>query len=229
MATFGANAEIMPTQSLPPLVLMGGTYDPVHRGHLQIALDVVELLGIDSLHLVPVHDSPSRKQPQATPQQRLAMLELAVADHPQLRVDPREVQRGGTSYTVETLESLRSEYPNRSITIVMGMDSYLSLPYWHRWQTLFDLANILVLERGTGLTPPLPKALENAVTDAHVYLANHADELLQAKNGHVLIKKCSLLNISSTITRKELAETGASSHLNPAVLNYVLDNRLYGT
>src|SRR5690606_15909888 len=114
--------------------LLGGTFNPVHIGHLRAALEVVEFLRLDELRLVPSARPPHRETPQVSAEQRLAMVALAVADEPALSVDDRELRRDKPSYTVDTLESLRAELAaDDQVFLLLGWDAFCGLPSWHRW------------------------------------------------------------------------------------------------
>ncbi|HEY5861734.1 MAG TPA: nicotinate-nicotinamide nucleotide adenylyltransferase, partial [Casimicrobiaceae bacterium] len=125
---------------MQPLARLGGTFDPVHNGHVGFAEDVRRALALSEVRLVPAGDPPHRGGPSASGRDRVAMLRLAVASHPGLVVDPREVARAGKSYTVLTLEELRQEAPSRPLLLLVGADAFLGLPTWHRWREIFPLA-----------------------------------------------------------------------------------------
>ncbi len=140
----------------PPVALLGGTFDPVHYGHLRFADAIRRALGLDDVRLVPASDPPHRAGPQASAADRVAMLELAVAEFPGLVVDEREIARAGKSYTVLTLEELRREDPQRPVLLLLGADAFLGLPTWHRWREIFGLAHLVVVaapRRGAGGRP----------------------------------------------------------------------------
>jgi nicotinate-nucleotide adenylyltransferase len=127
--------------------ILGGTFDPVHFGHLRPALDVAEQLNLDHVRLIPCSVPPHRTQPQATAQQRLTMLQLAIKNNPRFIVDDRELQREGPSYTVDTLKSLRGEFPDTALYLILGTDAFLGLPSWHQWSQIIELAHIVVMQR----------------------------------------------------------------------------------
>ncbi|TWI54233.1 nicotinate-nucleotide adenylyltransferase [Pseudomonas duriflava] len=128
--------------------LFGGTFDPIHIGHLRSALEVAELLGLDELRLIPGARPPHRGEPQVSARQRLAMVELAVKDVECLKVDDIEFRRERPSYTIETLEALRDELgPDVQLLLMLGWDAFCGLPGWHRWKELLELCHILVLQR----------------------------------------------------------------------------------
>ena len=134
-----------------PIGVLGGTFDPVHCGHLRIAIEARETLGLEHVRLVPLNAPGHREPPFASVADRIAMLEAVAGDG--LRLDRREIERGGTSYTVDTLESMRAEWPKRPLCLLMGLDSYLTLPAWHRADALpaFGDANPAADAAGGGI------------------------------------------------------------------------------
>ena len=129
------------------ICLFGGTFDPVHRGHLHAALSVCEALGIDEIRLILSARPSHRKTPGATISQRWDMLCLACASDPRLRPDDREIRRARPSFTVDTLAELRAEHPREPLVWVIGSDAYALLPSWYRWQRVLELCHLLVLNR----------------------------------------------------------------------------------
>lgn len=127
--------------------ILGGTFDPIHYGHLRPALDVAEQLNLSHIRLIPNSTPPHRDQPQATAKQRLLMLNLAVKDNEQFVVDDRELQREGLSYTVDTLLSLRHDFPDTPLYLLVGTDAFLGIKTWHHWQQLLDLCHVVVMQR----------------------------------------------------------------------------------
>ncbi len=131
-------------------IFMGGTYDPVHIGHLRMALELGELL-LSDVHLLPCFEPVHRGEPGATSAQRLEMLNLATENESALVVDPREILRKGPSYTVDSLRNIREQYgPDESIVLVLGTDAFNGLPNWHQWLEITKLAHIVVLTRPGG-------------------------------------------------------------------------------
>jgi nicotinate-nucleotide adenylyltransferase len=127
--------------------ILGGTFDPVHFGHLRPALDVAEQLNLDHVRLIPCSVPPHRTPPQATAQQRLTMLQLAIKNKSQFTVDDCELQRDGPSYSVDTLKSLRDEFPDTALYLILGTDAFLGLQSWHQWEQIIELAHIVVMQR----------------------------------------------------------------------------------
>ncbi len=129
------------------MALLGGTFDPVHYGHLRCADEARQKLGLKNLYLLPAGSPPHRDEPQATCKQRLDMLQLARREFPLLLIDDRETRRNGPSYMVDTLQELRQELPNRSLLLLIGQDVANQLHSWYQWQQLFELAHIVILTR----------------------------------------------------------------------------------
>src|SRR4051794_14566020 len=111
----------------PVLGILGGTFDPIHYGHLELARETMDALSLASVRLIPTGDPPHRAVPVATAGERLAMVELALAEYRGLTVDPREIHRSGRSYTVVTLEELRAEEPSRPLALIVGADAFVGL------------------------------------------------------------------------------------------------------
>jgi nicotinate-nucleotide adenylyltransferase len=127
---------------------MGGTFDPVHYGHLRSALELKQRIGFEQLRLIPCHIPPHRQQPHCGSEHRWQMLQCALQEFPQLSLDNRELERDSVSYSVETLESLRQELgEDCSLSLVLGNDAFAGLASWHRWQELSGLAHIVVMAR----------------------------------------------------------------------------------
>lgn len=212
------------------LGLLGGTFDPVHYGHLRAAAEVKRALALSELRLVPARDPPHRGTPSASAAQRKAMLELALAEFPELALDTRELQRTGKSYTILTLQELRREMPARPLVLVMGVDAFAGLPAWHRWEALLDYAHIAVVTRpGTtmdeALRGPLVALWRNRHRDGPV-------ELESSVAGTIFALPVTPQPISATAIRAALARGAASEVrglLPPAVLAYIELHHLYRT
>ena len=130
------------------LAVYGGTFDPVHYGHLRSAIEIRQALRVDTMCLVPSYLPPHRQQPDSTPEQRLEMLRLAIDGHAELRIDNREIKRKGPSFMVETLESIRQDVgPDASLSLVLGSDAFAIFSEWRRWEDITEIAHLVVLER----------------------------------------------------------------------------------
>src|SRR3569832_105068 len=133
--------------------LLGGTFDPIHFGHLRPAMDLLDELGLDHVRLIPCGVPPHRAAPRAHAEHRLTMLRLAVSGEPRLRVDERELRRPGPSYMVDTVLSLREELGDTPLALIIGMDALNGLATWRRWRKLVDLCHLIVMERPGGTAP----------------------------------------------------------------------------
>jgi nicotinate-nucleotide adenylyltransferase len=211
----------------PRIGLLGGTFDPVHNGHLRTALEVVELLGLDELRLVPVNSPALRAEPAAPPTERLEMLSLAAAGEPRLRVDDRELRRGGVSYSIDTLRELRHEIGNAAcLCMVVGEDAFAGLERWKDWQLLLDYAHIAVLTR-PGATPVPPGEL--ATWTAEHLAGDPLATLASRGRGRILRLGLTQLAISSTQIRGLLRAGRPARYLLPdGVLDHIRRTGLYG-
>jgi len=214
----------------PVLGIFGGTFDPIHCGHLELARELRATLGFSAVRFIPAGDPPHRAAPVATAAHRLAMVELAVAGHQGLEVDAREIRRMGRSYTVPTLEELRNEVPSRSLALIVGADAFLGLPTWHRWRELFDLAHLVVVARpGVTLDSKMPPLLADEWTGR---LRRDPAALTAEPAGAIIMQPISAHPISASAIRAQLARGGdgiaAVRGLLPAVvLAYIDRNQLY--
>ena len=216
--------------ALPPLGLLGGTFDPVHYGHLRLADDVRRGLGLAEVRLVPSGDPPHRDRPHASAAHRLAMLDLGCAEFPGLAIDPREMRRGGKSYTVLTLEELRAEDAARPLLWIVGADALVGLPTWHRWRELFGLAHLVVAARpGVILEGALPPLL---LPEWQARIATDSSRLRTLPAGSIYRASVSPQPISATAIREALAQgvpgrNAVRGLLPDDVLAYIEHNRLY--
>ncbi len=205
--------------------VFGGTFDPVHFGHLRPLLEVRQALALDEVRLIPCFIPPHRDAPGASAEQRLAMLQLAASETPGFVVDPRELQRGGPSYMVDTLLSLRDEQgADQALCLILGVDAFAALDSWHQWQDLIALAHIVVMQRPGG---QLPK------TGAVAELMEHAQtldvsELQQRAAGRVYFQSVTQLDVSATAIREQLVHGRDVRFLMPdSVRHYIETQGLY--
>jgi nicotinate-nucleotide adenylyltransferase len=207
-----------------PIGVLGGAFDPVHNGHLRLAIEVREALDLDHVRVIPTGIPNHREGPQASPALRVEMLRAAI-NYAGLTVDTREMDRDRVSYTVETLESLREDFEGRSICLIMGVDAFNGLPQWHRWQELVSLCHLIVATR--------PR-VDLAGNSALVELVNKAGvddpaRLSAASAGLVYFLRIPLLPISSTDIRERLRCGRSVNYLLPdPVLEIIERDRLYG-
>ena len=131
-----------------PIGVFGGTFDPIHYGHLRLAEELADRLQLGEVRIVPARVPPHRAAPKVTSSHRLEMVRLACAGNPRFLVDDRECRREGPSYTVDTLLGLRAELAaDTPLCLLMGVDAYLALTTWSRWERLYDLAHIVIAHR----------------------------------------------------------------------------------
>ena len=205
-----------------PIGLMGGTFDPVHNGHLRAAIEACEALALDHVRLIPLCVPYHRGEPLASASMRAAMLEAAA--RPPLVVDRCELERGGVSYTVDTLEQLRARWPARSLVLLIGLDAYHGLPRWHRADEVLSLAHIVVVARPDIDTAHDP-ALDELVANAQ---AAHLDELHDTCAGRVFFLDIPLLPIASSELRVRRAAGRVIRHLVPeSVDDLITEHSLY--
>ncbi|WP_417566001.1 nicotinate-nucleotide adenylyltransferase [Marinobacter sp.] len=193
-------------------VIYGGTFDPVHHGHLRLALEISDRLGVGVVSLVPCHIPPHRGQTGASSGQRLAMLRLAVSGEPQLQIDDRELAREGASYTADTLRQLRAELgQDEPLVMVIGTDAFASFDRWREWQAIPDLAHVVVVRRpGLALDPsgkPAQLLAERAVTGS--------EALHRRPCGAFLELDPPLLDISATGIRERIRDGRSPRYLLP--------------
>lgn len=197
------------SENKPAIGILGGTFDPVHFGHLRTGLDVVEKLGLAQLRLIPCAIPPHRHTPVASASERRLMLELAIKNHPKLVVDDRELSREGPSYTVDTLLSLRQDYPDNPLFVLMGSDAFCSLSSWSRWQQIPELAHIVVMQR-----PDEKMQLSTELADWYLqYQATEGDESLVA--GKIWSVAVTQMAISATMIRDALMQQKDVRYLLP--------------
>jgi nicotinate-nucleotide adenylyltransferase len=212
------------------LGIFGGTFDPVHYGHLRAAEEVRKALDLAELRLVPARVPPHRGTPSASAAQRVAMLKLALPEFPQLTLDTREIDRIGKSYTVDTLRELRSEQSDRPLVLVVGADAFGGLAQWHRWRQIPELAHIAVVTRpGTRVEDVLDGPL------AELWQNRHREDKVQletAPAGAIFTVPVTPQPISATAIRAALAQgregiAQVRGLLPAAVLTYIDHHQLY--
>ena len=208
-----------------PVGVFGGTFNPVHYGHLRSALELVERLGLEQLRLMPCAVPPHRELPTCSAEHRCAMVELAVAGEPRLLCDARELHRTGKSFSIDSLIELRAELgEQRSLCLVMGCDALLGITGWHRWRELLDWAHIVVIARPGWELPAAGEVAE--------WLSSHclsaASALRQRPAGGILVEELRPLQISSTEIRQMIAAGHSPRYLLPEpVLGYIHRHKLY--
>jgi nicotinate-nucleotide adenylyltransferase len=207
-----------------PMALFGGTFDPVHYGHLRCADEVRRKLGLNTLYLLPAGTPPHRDTPSATVEQRLEMLQLARLEFPQLLIDDRETRRSGPSYMVDTLTEMRSSLENQPLLLLIGQDAANLLHTWFQWEQLFELAHIVILTR-PGAPTKYPPELAKQV---QLRSGSDMQELVKTEAGKVLHLEVESIDVYATGIKRILRSGDSPESMLPAaVLEYINKNRLY--
>lgn len=215
----------MTNRSAPPSTvgLFGGSFDPVHSGHIALARSAQVALKLTQMRLLPSGNSWQKPNQKTASEHRLAMLKLAVANEPDWLVDDQEIMRGGNTYTVETLESLRSELGEHvSLVLIMGSDQLHNLASWHRYQEILGLAHIAVTQREQIRLQDFNPEIEKLLTE------HGSDALPPAPAGSIVFFRMPAVPVSSTALRAALrANEPVEGLLAPTVLDYIHEHRLY--
>jgi nicotinate-nucleotide adenylyltransferase len=213
-----------------PIGILGGTFDPIHYGHLRLAEEVGRGLKLDEVRFIPSGTPPHRGAPRVSAIDRVAMVRLAIRDNPLFTLDERETRRAGPAYSVDTLSELRAELgPDRPLCLLVGADAFLDLATWSRWHELFALAHVVIAHRpGFPVDTwhkrmPQPLAREYAARAMQQPLAVHL-----APAGGVVVTAIAALDISATMIRECLRSRSSPRYLLPdSVLDYIERNALY--
>ncbi|GIC77818.1 nicotinate-nucleotide adenylyltransferase [Moritella sp. F3] len=204
--------------------ILGGTFDPIHNGHLRPCLDLLQQLNLAEVRLMPNHIPPHREAPGSSSAHRLAMAQLAVAQCDELSVDTRELNRTTPSYTIDTLIELAAENPRTPVCFLIGLDSLNSLHTWHRWQELLSYCHLVVSYRPNyklTLAPEVQRIFEQVQT-------TNVEDLQQQKQGRILLWPSTQLEISATRIRQLIAQQQNPQYLLPDnVLSYIHKHNLY--
>ena len=205
--------------------IFGGSFDPIHFGHLRPALEILEALSLDHMRFIPSGLPPHRAAPVASAEQRLAMLRAAVADEPRFQVDERELKRNAPSYSFDTLAELRREHPQDRLVLALGLDAFLGFTSWHRWKELLELTHLVVAHRpGSSLETHGEIAMllqEREVDDA--------EALMMQPAGQLMFLPVTQLEISSSGIRDAAAQGAELRYLVPdPVRKLIQDSHCYG-
>ncbi|HEY2567464.1 MAG TPA: nicotinate-nucleotide adenylyltransferase [Candidatus Aquirickettsiella sp.] len=204
--------------------ILGGSFDPIHYGHLHIALDLYQQLHLSEVRFIPCKNPVSDKKVVATKQQRLTMLQLALQPYPYFSIDMQELGRTTPSYMIETLASLRLELGNTSLGLILGYDNLACLDHWHQWTSLINFAHLLIV--------PRPGHTQSYSKEVHAFVERHQTKdpslLSQQPAGFLFMTHVQALPISATYIRKTIASGNLPvGVLPPTVLDYILEQKLY--
>jgi len=208
--------------------ILGGTFNPIHFAHLRMAQELANGLGMDEVRFIPSANPPHKDSVTVSAQHRATMVKLAISDNPLFTLDKRELERKGTSYTIDTLISLREQLGNdTALCLMMGSDAFIKLNTWHRWQELLDYAHIILVQRPSQGKPqePLPEQLQTLLRN---HYAEQVSDLHEEKAGLINMQAISAQEISATQIR-ELLKLGQSVRylLPKEVIEYIQQQHLY--
>ncbi len=208
--------------------IFGGTFDPIHYGHLRSALEVKDSFKLTEVRLIPCAKPAHREQPSVRTDNRLQMLQLAIKNQTELTIDTRELDRHSLSrevpsYMVDTLKSLRQDLKDEPLLLIIGSDAFKQLTNWHQWPQLFDYAHIVVLTRPGFVTQQMDDFFKDRLT-------KEKGELAQTTAGKLFMEQITQLDISATAIRNMIANKQNPAYLLPdAVIEYIKKNKLYET
>ena len=205
---------------------LGGTFDPVHFGHLRPALEIGESLSLQKLFLMPNHIAPHKSSTQCTSLQRSEMVKLAIASQPMMDIDTRELNRDKASYTIDTLKELKQIYPNTPICFIMGMDSLLNFNSWYKWQEILDYCHLVVSQRPQW-HPNFNSTIEDVLRQSQT---TNKQDLHKTSHGKIYFQETCQLDISSSYIRQLIHKQQSIDFLVPEnVSQYIKKHKLYQT
>lgn len=203
--------------------LYGGTFDPIHYGHLRTALDVLQLLHLEHIKFIPCAYPAHREKPVASAVMRLQMLRLAISKQANFIVDRRELDRQKPSYMIDTLKLIRAEVGQQALLLIIGADTFKYLSSWHQWQKIFDYAHILVMSRPGSIVQ-----IEAEQEFLHAKLTKHLPDLSISSGGYLYFQEVTRLDISATRIRKIFATGAKAQFLLPdQVIDFINSRHLY--
>ena len=213
-----------------PIGIFGGTFDPIHHGHLRLAQEALEQCGLGAVRFIPSGTPPHRAAPLASAEQRLQMVGQAIQGQPGFVLDEREVHRTDKCYSVDTFSTLRAELgAAQPLCLLLGSDAFLQLHTWHQWIQLFELTHIVVMQRpGRPVGNAIAQADENLRQQYQNRLAPSPQLLHESPSGHVVVLDMPQLDISATDIRSRAAQNKNLRYLLPdTVAHYIQINQLY--
>ena len=209
------------------IAILGGTFDPIHFGHLRPALEIVEKLNLSELRFIPSAKPPHRWQPQADARHRLKMVKKAIKTYPKFVIDEREFDRlekdNTASFTIDTVRSIREEIgESESLGMIVGMDAFQSFTSWRDWEDILDTVHLIIASR-----PGYDKQ-ETSLDWVQNRLVSEADELHNVASGKVYFCDVTQLDISATYIRNQIDKAQSCCYLTPKKVNkYIIKHNLY--
>jgi nicotinate-nucleotide adenylyltransferase len=210
--------------------ILGGTFNPIHFGHLRMAQELADALNLDEVRFIPSANPPHKNKPQVSAEHRASMVQLAIADNPTFQLDTRELNRAGASYTIDTLISLRDELGSKvSICLMMGSDAFTKLDSWHRWDELLNYCHIILVQRPEQQPSTKTEKLSDQMTHfLSAHYTENLDDLAEKTAGYIHMQQITAQDISATKIREKLAAGSSAKYLVPeAVLAYIAQHQLY--
>ncbi|NNE38148.1 MAG: nicotinate-nucleotide adenylyltransferase [Gammaproteobacteria bacterium] len=209
-----------------PIGILGGSFDPVHYGHLRLAMECIESVGLEKVMFVPLNIPAHREPLVATAEQRKHMLSLAISNNGRFETSDIELERNEVSYMVDTLQILRNHFPENPLCLIMGMDAFVHFDSWRQWQRIPELAHIVITNRPDSdhdiSDGPLKELLQSRQTHDNA-------ELATAPAGRIRSIDIPMLDISSSRIRNKILQKKPINYLLPdEVINYITTNKIYG-
>lgn len=204
--------------------ILGGAFDPIHKGHLAIANNILKQLPINEVRFIPCKQAVLKPTTRASAQQRLDMLAIELQHYPHFIIERCEIDRRTPSYTVETLSYLKSQHTNTPLLFTMGMDAFVTLPQWYHWQELLELSHLIIVNRKDSYIPQ-DEPLANLIKQ---HMVTKPSELLEQQAGAILFLKMPPVLTSSTKIRQLIANGQVPQNdISQAVWRYIKDKQLY--
>ncbi len=209
---------------LKPIGILGGTFDPIHFGHLRMALELQQALNLAEVRFVPCFQPPHRPSPMASPEDRLAMVRAAIIDEPALKVDDCEIKRQGVSYMIDTLIYLRNNNPETPLCLIMGIDALLGFASWHRYEEILTLAHLVIAHRPQYHIPH--EGIISQLIHKHRQMSSMI--IHESLAGSIILHPVTPLDISATEIRKQIAIDKSPRYLLPEnVYKYIKEHGIY--
>ena len=200
--------------------ILGGTFDPIHFGHLRSALEIMQSLGLEQVRFIPNNMPPHRDQPWLDSALRRQLLQLAIEDVAEFVLDERELQRPGLSYMVDTVTDLRRQFPNQRQCLILGMDAFSGFTAWRRWQDILQLCHLVVMTR-PGYQLPDFAEYQSTIESR---LLDQSQQLPPDQSGGILLQSVTLLDISATDIRNNLVSGRSIRYLVPEQVREILEH-----